>query len=207
MITSRVDGCPSTSCTFWRKKMLSPVIFSTVPLNSASFSRNTYGRREPFSTNAIFPSRVITIPFSTTCSTSRQRFPVAQVPAGPVPVWCIGLTNGSRRPARSILLGAGAAACSGGAAAAFTGCSTAEIFAFAAVACVLGFTGFTANALPGLVRSFMSDAGVTGFCATLVLAALAFGAGFCAVTPIAGFWVVAFPFLEAAWVTDVLADA
>jgi len=96
-------------------------------------------------------------------------------------------------------------------AAGFTGCSTAEIFAFGPACCCLFavvaegavFRGFAATEPPGLFASRVPVVAVAGFCATLVFGAVGVP-GFCTAIPVAaGFWLAAPAFVfeaDAAWV-------
>ncbi|MCU1286988.1 MAG: hypothetical protein JWO13_3338 [Acidobacteriales bacterium] len=79
----------------------SPLIFITDPLNTGSFSRKLYCFFAAFSTIAIIPDCVFTIPLSTTWSMIKQRAPVVHTDVPFILSSCnrIGLTKGSRRPA------------------------------------------------------------------------------------------------------------
>lgn len=76
------------------------MIFSTLPLNTWSFSRNMYVCRELLTTTAIIlPLMSLTVPCKTSSGIARQRLPPVQEGEGPELVALrIGLTKGSLRP-------------------------------------------------------------------------------------------------------------
>src|SRR5438128_899473 len=134
---------------FSRKISESPVIFVTCPLKTGSFSRRLYCFFEAFSTIAIMPCWVFTIPFITTWSMIKQRAPVVHTVV--VAFSCCnrrGLTNGSRRPA--VLTGAFPAA-------GFSAFAWMSAFTFA------GLAAFGAGA--GLVFVAIALAGAAGLLA------------------------------------------
>src|SRR5579863_3866058 len=85
------------------KMIESPVIFTTYPLKTGSFSRRKYALFMALTTTAIMPASDFTIPVRATWSTARQRLPVLQ-PDPPILWFTTGLTNGSRRPPAMLIL-------------------------------------------------------------------------------------------------------
>src|SRR6202040_3689315 len=86
------------------KMIESPVIFTTYPLNTGSFSRRKYALSMALTTTAIMPASAFTTPLRLIWSIARQRLPMLH----PEPIMLrltTGLRNGSRRPVRLITLG------------------------------------------------------------------------------------------------------
>src|SRR5580704_17930328 len=81
----------------------SPVIFTTYPLKTGSFSRRKYALFMALITTAIIPPSDFTIPVRAIWSTARQRLPVLH-PDPPILWFTTGLTNGSRRPPAMLIL-------------------------------------------------------------------------------------------------------
>src|ERR1051326_3705145 len=100
LTTSRAVSRPKASFPYSRKMIESLVIFSTLPLNTWSFSRRKYVFFVLFATTAIiFPVVSFTVPCKTSSGIARQRFPLVQFGSGPFTLRArIGLTNGSLRP-------------------------------------------------------------------------------------------------------------
>src|SRR6476661_8975059 len=83
----------------------SPVILTTKPLNTGSFSRRKYALFKLLTTTAIIPESAFTTPLRLIWSMARQRFPTLQ----PEPImlrFTTGLTKGSRRLVMFTCLGA-----------------------------------------------------------------------------------------------------
>src|SRR5689334_18526489 len=91
--------------------MESLVIFSTLPLNTWSFSRRKYVFFTLLATTAIIlPVVSFTVPCKTSSGMARQRLPLVQFEGGrltPPSRATIGLTNGSLRPCAPNTRGAG----------------------------------------------------------------------------------------------------
>src|SRR5271170_7754799 len=85
------------------KMIESPVIFTTYPLKTGSFSRRKYALFMALTTTAIMPASDFTIPVSAIWSTARQRLPVLH-PEPPMLWFTTGLRNGSRRPPAMLIL-------------------------------------------------------------------------------------------------------
>ena len=80
LTTSFALSRPRVSFTYSRKMIESLVIFSTLPLNTWSFSRNVYVRLLLVDTTAIIlPVMSRTVPCRTSSGMARQRFPLVQL--------------------------------------------------------------------------------------------------------------------------------
>jgi hypothetical protein len=97
LVTSRVKTFPNLSWNVSLKMIESPVIFTTYPLNTGSFSLRKYALSIAFTTTAIIPVSDFTTPLSAIWSIVRQRFPVLH-PEPTAPMFTTGLVNGSLRP-------------------------------------------------------------------------------------------------------------
>src|SRR6202035_2134849 len=93
------------SWTVSLKMIESPVIFTTKPLNTGSFSRRKYALFKLLTTTAIIPESDFTTPLRLIWSMARQRLPVLQ-PEPSMLRLTTGLIKGSRRLVRLICLGA-----------------------------------------------------------------------------------------------------
>src|SRR5690242_20440265 len=146
--------------------MESLVIFSTLPLNTWSFSRKVYVRRLLVETTAIiFPVMSRTVPCRTSSGMARQRFPLAQLCPGPTDETLrIGLTKGSRRPAAPIRrAGTGFfSSFGGGSTRATLGCLTAPGLAAAAGTVCFAVTPGFAGAAVGVLAAAVVDFAVAG---------------------------------------------
>src|ERR1700676_4002359 len=85
------------------KTIESPVILTTYPLKTGSFSRRKYALFMALITTAIMPASDFTIPVRAIWSTARQRLPVLH-PEPPIPRFTTGLKKGSRRPPAMLIV-------------------------------------------------------------------------------------------------------
>src|SRR5208337_4242429 len=124
--TSRVNVLPSRSCTVSWNTIESPVIFTTYPLNTGSFSRKKYALFRLLLTTAMKPLSACTTPRKLIAPISRHFLPVLQPEP---PAWLTtGLMKGSRLPFALFLLVS-------------TACSSAWAPSFCGVAAWLAATG------------------------------------------------------------------
>src|SRR3954454_4176620 len=137
----------------------SPVIFTTKPLNTGSFSRRKYALSKLLTTTAIIPESALTIPLRLIWSIAKQRLPLLH-PEPSMLRLTTGLMNGSRRLVRLICLGASFLASAG-------------FFWFSTAICCLGSAflraaaGFTFGAAAE-AEIFLTTILFAGFCAGLL---------------------------------------
>src|SRR5882757_1467615 len=190
LLTTSFAVCfPRLSVIVSLKTTESPLIFSTKPLNTGSFSFKLYCFFAAFSTIAIIPDVVFTTPFSTTWSMIRQRAPVVHTEVDFILSSCnrIGLMKGSRRPAVFTTVAVSCFFATGfGALALASALPSAFAWAFFAVGVSTGAFGFAARATiaflgTDVVGFTVCDAGLLAACAGLVATVVGFAAaGFAA---------------------------
>src|SRR5208282_4615331 len=155
--TSLVNVLPNRSCSVSWKTMESPVIFTTYPLNTGSFSRRKYALFKLLVTTAMKPLSDFTTPRRLIVPISRHFFPVEH----PEPFCCTtGLKNGSRFPLIAHFLSSGLLSLEALAASDFSAFVSALVSAFVsalASAAGAGAAGFISFAT-GLAGGFMGSA-------------------------------------------------